>query len=52
MEIVGEAADGGRKVIVFSYFREAVLNLVIEVLAGRDGVPGVPVLGPLTGDIS
>jgi superfamily II DNA or RNA helicase len=49
-EIVSEAADGGRKVIVFSYFRD-VLETVIEVLAGRDGVPGVPVVGPLTGDI-
>jgi superfamily II DNA or RNA helicase len=50
-EIVSEAADGGRKVIVFSYFRD-VLETVAEVLAGRDGVPGIPVLGPLTGDIS
>jgi SNF2 family DNA or RNA helicase len=50
VEIVREAADGGRKVIVFSYFRD-VLETVIEVLAGRDGVPGVPVVGPLTGDI-
>jgi superfamily II DNA or RNA helicase len=50
-EIVSEAADGGRKVIVFSYFRD-VLGTVTEVLAGRDGVPGMPVLGPLTGDIS
>ncbi|HUN31197.1 MAG TPA: DEAD/DEAH box helicase [Trebonia sp.] len=50
-EIVSEAADGGRKVIVFSYFRD-VLESVIEVLAGRDGVPHVPVVGPLTGDIS
>jgi superfamily II DNA or RNA helicase len=50
-EIVSEAADGGRKVIVFSYFRD-VLETMIEVLAGRDGVPGVPVVGPLTGDIS
>jgi len=49
-EIVSEAADGGRKVIVFSYFRD-VLETVTEVLAGRDGVPGVPVIGPLTGDI-
>jgi superfamily II DNA or RNA helicase len=49
-EIVGQAADGGRKVIVFSYFRD-VLETVIEVLAGRDGVPGMPVVGPLTGDI-
>jgi superfamily II DNA or RNA helicase len=51
VEIVSEAADGGRKVIVFSYFRD-VLETVIEVLAGRDGVPGMPVIGPLTGDIS
>ncbi len=51
VEIVSEAADGGRKVIVYSYFRD-VLETVIEALAGRDGVPGVPVIGPLTGDIS
>jgi SNF2 family DNA or RNA helicase len=51
VEIVSEAADGGRKVIVFSYFRD-VLETVIEVLNGRDGVPGMPVVGPLTGDIS
>ncbi len=50
VEIVGEAADGGRKVIVFSYFRD-VLDTVAEALAGRDGVPGLPVVGPLTGDI-
>jgi superfamily II DNA or RNA helicase len=50
VEITSQAADGGRKVIVFSYFRD-VLETVTEVLAGRDGVPGVPVLGPLTGDI-
>lgn len=51
VEIVSEAADGGRKVIVFSYFRD-VLETMTEVLAGRDGVPGIPVVGPLTGDIS
>jgi superfamily II DNA or RNA helicase len=51
VEIVGEAADGGRKVIVFSYFRD-VLETVAEVLAGRDGVRGVTVVGPLTGDVS
>ena len=51
VDIVGEAADGGRKVIVFSYFRD-VLATVAEVLAGRDGVFGIPVVGPLTGDIS
>ena len=50
VEIVSEAADGGRKVIVFSYFRD-VLETVIEVLKGRDGVAGIPVIGPLTGDI-
>ena len=51
VEIVGEAADGGRKVIVFSYFRD-VLETVTEVLKGQEGVPGVPVIGPLTGGIS
>jgi superfamily II DNA or RNA helicase len=51
VEIVSEAADGGRKVIVFSYFRD-VLETVAAVLSGRDGVPGVTVVGPLTGDIS
>ena len=50
-EIVGEAADGGRKVIVFSYFRD-VLETVIEVLKGQDGVPGIRVIGPLTGAIA
>jgi superfamily II DNA or RNA helicase len=50
VEIISEAADGGRKVIVFSYFRD-VLETVSEVLPGRDGVPGMPVFGPLTGDI-
>jgi SNF2 family DNA or RNA helicase len=50
VEIVSEAADGGRKVIVFSYFR-GVLETVIEVLSGADGVPGMPVIGPLTGNI-
>jgi SNF2 family DNA or RNA helicase len=49
-EIVDEAADGGRKVIVFSYFRD-VLQTVAEVLPGRDGVPGIHVIGPLTGDL-
>jgi superfamily II DNA or RNA helicase len=50
VELVSEAADGGRKVIVFSYFRD-VLEKVIEVLNGPDGVPGIHVIGPLTGDI-
>ncbi|MFB9830744.1 DEAD/DEAH box helicase [Actinoallomurus acaciae] len=52
VEIVGEAADGRRKVVVFSYFRD-VLETVTQVLGSeRDGVPGVHVVGPLTGDIS
>jgi len=51
VEIVGEAADGGRKVIVFSYFRD-VLETVTGVLKGRDGVPGIRVIGPLTGGIA
>jgi SNF2 family DNA or RNA helicase len=50
-EIVGEAADGGRKVIVFSYFRD-VLETVTEVMKGRGGVPGLRIIGPLTGGIS
>jgi SNF2 family DNA or RNA helicase len=51
VEIVSEAADGGRKIVVFSYFRD-VLETVTQVLgSGRDGVPGVHVVGPLTGDI-
>jgi superfamily II DNA or RNA helicase len=52
VEIVSEAADGGRKVVVFSYFRD-VLEAVTHVLgSGRDGVPGMHVGGPLAGDIS
>jgi SNF2 family DNA or RNA helicase len=51
VEIVSEAADGGRKVVVFSYFRD-VLETVTQVLVSRrDGVTGVQVIGPLTGDI-
>jgi SNF2 family DNA or RNA helicase len=51
VEIVSEAADGGRKVVVFSYFRD-VLETVTQVLgSGRDGAPGVHVVGALTGDI-
>ena len=50
-EIVSEAAAGGRKVVVFSYFRD-VLETVTQALgSGRDGVPRVHVVGPLTGDI-
>jgi superfamily II DNA or RNA helicase len=51
VEIVSEAADGGRKVVVFSYFRD-VLETVTQVLgSGGDGAPGVHVAGPLTGGI-
>jgi SNF2 family DNA or RNA helicase len=51
VEIVSEAADGGRKIVVFSYFRD-VLETVTQVLGSeRDGVQGVHVVGPLTGDI-
>ena len=51
VEIVSEAADGGRKVVVFSYFRD-VLETVTQVLgSGRHGVTGVRVVGPLTGGI-
>ncbi|MBO0824080.1 MAG: DEAD/DEAH box helicase, partial [Actinobacteria bacterium] len=50
VEIVGEAADGGRKVVVFSYFRD-VLDTISKVLGSRrDGLPGIHVVGPLTGD--
>jgi SNF2 family DNA or RNA helicase len=52
VEIVSEASDGRRKVVVFSYFRD-VLETVTQVLGSeRDGVPGVHVVGPLTGDVS
>jgi superfamily II DNA or RNA helicase len=49
VELVTEAADSGRKVLVFSYFR-GVLETVTEALGGKDG-PGVLVVGPLTGDV-
>ncbi len=52
VEIVSEAADSGRKIVVFSYFRD-VLETVTQVLGSvRHGVPGVHVIGPLTGDIT
>jgi superfamily II DNA or RNA helicase len=52
VEIVSEAADGGRKVVVFSYFRD-VLETVTQVLRSpREGVPHAHVVGPLTGDTS
>ena len=52
VELVSEAADGGRKVVVFSYFRD-VLETVAQVLgSGRESITGVHVVGPLTGDVS
>ena len=36
---------------MFSYFRD-VLETVTEALTGPDGVPGIPIVGPLTGDVS
>ena len=44
LEIVGEAEANGRRVIVFSYFRE-VLDEVVRLL------PGI-VFGPLTGSVA
>lgn len=43
-EIVGEAEDNGRRVVVFSYFR-TVLEHVVAELPGR-------VFGPLTGSVA
>lgn len=43
VEIVEEAEDNGRRVVVFSYFRD-VLNRVTAALPGR-------VFGPLTGSV-
>lgn len=47
LEIVADARANGRRVVVFSWFRE-VLDVVADALA-RHG--GVTVLGPLTGDV-
>jgi len=44
LELCDEAAEEGRKVIVFSFFRNTV-NRVLEVLGDR-------CIGPITGDIS
>ena len=46
-EIVAEAADSGRKTVVFSYFR-TVLETVATVLDATE----ITVVGPLTGDIA
>lgn len=47
VELVTEAADSGRKTVVFSYFRT-----VLDTVAGTLGAAGLPVVGPLTGDIA
>lgn len=46
-EIVTEAADSGRKAVVFSYFRT-----VLDTIAGTLDATDLPVVGPLTGDIA
>jgi SNF2 family DNA or RNA helicase len=43
VELVGEAVDNGRKVVVFSYFRD-VLEIVAHAI-------GTGVFGPLTGSV-
>lgn len=46
LEIVDDAAENGRRVAVFSYFRD-VLDAVAQAVAA---LPGAEVVGPLTGD--
>jgi SNF2 family DNA or RNA helicase len=48
MEIIGEAAENGRKVLVFSFFRD-VLETVQEILAPT--IYGAQLFGPLTGSL-
>ncbi|MGE5137034.1 MAG: DEAD/DEAH box helicase [Gemmatimonadota bacterium] len=52
VELVSEAADGGRKVVVFSFFRDVLETVTQALCSGRDGVRGVPIIGPLTGDVT
>jgi superfamily II DNA or RNA helicase len=52
VEIVSEAVDDRRKAVVFSYFRDVLETVTHALGSGRDGVPGVPIVGPLTGDIT
>ncbi|MFF5634193.1 DEAD/DEAH box helicase [Streptomyces sp. NPDC012825] len=49
-EIVREAAENGRKTVVFSDFRD-VLGAVADALAA-DAPHGAPVFGPLTGSVA
>lgn len=52
VELVEEAEDNDRRVVVFSWFRD-VLDVLAEVLGGPDGPEGdSPVFGPLTGDVA
>jgi SNF2 family DNA or RNA helicase len=44
VEIVGEATEDGRKVVVFSFFRD-VLDIVARALSGL-------AIGPVTGDVA
>jgi superfamily II DNA or RNA helicase len=46
-ELVREAADNGRKVVVFSFFRD-VLATVQDAIEGSH----IPVLGPISGDVA
>jgi SNF2 family DNA or RNA helicase len=50
-EIVADAAGSGRKVIVFSYFRDVLETVASTLASSADGVPGLLVVGPLTGDV-
>ncbi|MGO0577545.1 DEAD/DEAH box helicase [Ornithinimicrobium panacihumi] len=47
VEIVQEAEENGRRVLVFSYFRD-VLDRVVEALRAADDSP---IFGPLTGSV-
>lgn len=47
VEIAAEAADSGRKIVVFSYFRT-----VLDTIAATIDATEIPVVGPLTGDIA
>ena len=46
VEILGDAAENGHKVVVFSFFRQ-----VIELVAASAAIQGRPVHGPITGDV-
>ena len=48
LDLVQEAVDNGRRVVVFSFFRD-VLDLVTGAL--RSSLGGAPVFGPVTGSL-